>query len=219
MPQASRSLRADSAATRESILDASIKLFSERGYRNTSLRAIADAADVNLAAANYHFGSKAQLLEAAFERCISPINDERMRRLRQLQQSSSPPSVEAIVRAFVDLEFALDGNEHLDQFLAHLFAEPKSVSVPLLEKTFAPIVQAYFTVLSAALPQIPLEELRWRFHFMIGSMIQLARFRHPLNVFAVNESSGQATVGAGIDQLVRFAVAGLTQPAAAGSVS
>ncbi len=93
------------------------------------------------------------------------------------------------------------------------------MSVPLLEKTFAPIVQAYFTVLSAALPQIPLEELRWRFHFMIGSMIQLARFRHPLNVFAVNESSGQATVGAGIDQLVRFAVAGLTQPAAAGSVS
>ncbi|NIN58982.1 MAG: TetR family transcriptional regulator, partial [Xanthomonadales bacterium] len=85
------------------MLDASIKLFSERGYRNTSLRAIADAADVNLAAANYHFGSKAQLLEAAFERCISPINDERMRRLRQLQQSSSPPSVEAIVRAFVDL--------------------------------------------------------------------------------------------------------------------
>ena len=57
MAQAIKPLRADSAATRESILDASVKLFSERGYRNTSLRAIADTADVNLAAANYHFGS------------------------------------------------------------------------------------------------------------------------------------------------------------------
>lgn len=216
MATVTKPLRADSAATRESILDASVKLFSERGYRNTSLRAIADEADVNLAAANYHFGSKAQLLEAAFERCISPINAERMRRLQQLQQSTGSPSVEALVRAFVDLEFALDGNEQLGQFLAHLFAEPKSVSVPLLEKTFAPVVQAYFAALRAALPDVSAEELRWRFHFMIGSMIQLARFRHPLNVFHRGEPPTEGTLRAGIDQLVRFVVAGLVQSATCG---
>lgn len=216
MAQASRPLRADSAATRESILEASVKLFSERGYRNTSLRAITDAADVNLAAANYHFGSKAQLLDAAFERCIAPINDERMRRLRQLQASSSSPSVEALVRAFVDLEFALKDNEHLDQFLAHLFAEPKSVSVPLLEKTFAPVVQAYFAALHAALPDVPVEVLRWRFHLMIGSMIQLARFRHPLNFFQADSPPAEGSLQAGIDQLVEFVVAGLTQPGTSG---
>jgi AcrR family transcriptional regulator len=193
-----------------------VKLFSERGYRNTSLRAIADAADVNLAAANYHFGSKAHLLEAAFERCIAPINDERMRRLRRIQKSSSPPSVEALVRAFVDLEFALKDDDHLDQFLAHLFAEPKSVSVPLLEKMFAPTVQAYFAAIRVALPDVPAEELRWRFHFMIGSMIQLARFRHPLNLFKADESANEASLNVGINQLVRFVVAGLIQPGTSG---
>lgn len=212
MAQVTRSARADSAATRESILEASVKLFSENGYSNTSLRAIADAANVNLAAANYHFGSKAQLLEAAFEHCIAPINNERMRRLRRLQASSSPPSVEALVRAFVDLEFALHDNESLDQFLAHLFAEPKSVSVPLLEKTFAPVVQAYFAAIRIALPDVSAAELRWRFHFMIGSMIQLARFRHPLNIFQVDSPPTKGSLAAGIEQLVGFVVAGLIQP-------
>ena len=139
-----------------------------------------------------------------------------MRRLSRLQQSNNAPCVEDLVRAFVDLEFALDGNEHLDQFLAHLFAEPKSVSVPLLEKTFAPVVQAYFAALHAALPDVPVEVLSWRFHFMIGSMLQLARFRQPLNIFEADAPPADASLQAGTEQLVEFVVAGLTQPGTSG---
>ena len=46
------------ADTRERILDAAESLFIEHGFAATSLRAIATLAQVNLAATNYHFGSK-----------------------------------------------------------------------------------------------------------------------------------------------------------------
>jgi AcrR family transcriptional regulator len=48
-------------ATRERVMAAAGELFAERGFRGTTMRAIADRAGTNLAAANYHFGSKQRL--------------------------------------------------------------------------------------------------------------------------------------------------------------
>jgi AcrR family transcriptional regulator len=44
--------------TVERILDAAEQLFAEKGFAETSLRLITSKAGVNLAAVNYHFGSK-----------------------------------------------------------------------------------------------------------------------------------------------------------------
>ena len=46
----------------------------EHGYEATSLRAITAAADVNLAAVNYHFGSKEELFQAVLTRRLDPMN-------------------------------------------------------------------------------------------------------------------------------------------------
>ena len=54
--------------TRERILDVAERLFMERGYEATSLRMVTGAAEVNLAAVNYHFGSKEGLLREVFRR-------------------------------------------------------------------------------------------------------------------------------------------------------
>ena len=67
--------------TKESILDAAEKLFAERGFSGTSLRTITAAARVNLAAVNYHFGSKDALIEAVLARRVRPMNAERVARL------------------------------------------------------------------------------------------------------------------------------------------
>jgi AcrR family transcriptional regulator len=61
--------RPTSRATRERLLEAAAEVFAERGFRGATLREIARRADANLAAANYHFGSKQRLyLEVARER-------------------------------------------------------------------------------------------------------------------------------------------------------
>ena len=50
--------------TVERILDAAEQLFAEKGFAETSLRLITSKAGVNLAAVNYHFGSKKALIQA-----------------------------------------------------------------------------------------------------------------------------------------------------------
>lgn len=47
--------------TKHRILGAAVKLFSQRGYRSTSVAAICEQAKVNVAAVNYYFHSKLEL--------------------------------------------------------------------------------------------------------------------------------------------------------------
>ena len=47
-----------SRPTRDRILDAAERLFARRGFHGVSVRDITGAADVDVALANYHFGSK-----------------------------------------------------------------------------------------------------------------------------------------------------------------
>ena len=53
--------------TRKQILDASLRLFSEKGFARTSVRDIARGAGITDAAIYYHFSSKRDLFEALFE--------------------------------------------------------------------------------------------------------------------------------------------------------
>src|SRR4249920_224479 len=68
-------------ATKEKLLDAAEALFMEHGFEATSLRLITTAAGVNLAAANYHFGSKEELFQAVLTRRLDPMNRDRMQLL------------------------------------------------------------------------------------------------------------------------------------------
>ena len=63
------------SGTQDRILDAAETLFIQLGYAATSHRAIAHRAGVNLAATNYHFGSKKGLLAAVIHRQIEPELD------------------------------------------------------------------------------------------------------------------------------------------------
>lgn len=59
--------------TVERILDAAEQLFARYGFAETSLRQITTKAKVNLAAVNYHFGSKQSLIQAVLMRVLNPV--------------------------------------------------------------------------------------------------------------------------------------------------
>ncbi len=57
---------ANGPSTRQRLLHTGLRLFAQQGYAKTSTRAIAEHAQVNVAAISYHFGDKAGLYKAAF---------------------------------------------------------------------------------------------------------------------------------------------------------
>src|ERR1700675_3517531 len=80
---------ATSADTKTRILDAAELLFMEHGFEATSLRSLTSAAGVNLAAVNYHFGSKEELFEAVLTRRLDPMNQERIELLTRVEREAS----------------------------------------------------------------------------------------------------------------------------------
>src|SRR3954469_6513752 len=89
--------------TRTRILNAAEELFMQHGFEGTSMRLLTSSAGVNLAAVNYHFGSKDALIEAVFRRRLDPMNAARIAALEALQAGSGgrPLSPGHVIRAFV----------------------------------------------------------------------------------------------------------------------
>ena len=96
-------LAEETQTTRARILLSAEALFAERGFEVVSLREITGAAGVNVAAVNYHFGSKDKLIDAVVIRHLSPVNEERLRQLDKLEErySQAPIPVEEILKAFL----------------------------------------------------------------------------------------------------------------------
>src|SRR5512147_418953 len=89
--------------TRTRILDAAEELFMLHGFEGTSMRLLTAKAGANLAAVNYHFGSKDALIEAVFRRRLDPMNTARIAELERLEKDSAgrPLTPTQIIGAFI----------------------------------------------------------------------------------------------------------------------
>src|SRR5271166_3605347 len=87
---------------KERILDAAERLFARHGFYGISVRDITEAAAVDVALINYHFGSKRELFAAVFQRRAERLNPERLAMLEEVRRAALPgvPTLEAIVNAF-----------------------------------------------------------------------------------------------------------------------
>jgi AcrR family transcriptional regulator len=89
-------------ATREALIAAARELFTERGYENVGTEEIVRAAGVTRGALYHHFGDKATLLEAVYER-IEAESTERVARIVLGSELHSPlEAMKAGVEAFLD---------------------------------------------------------------------------------------------------------------------
>src|SRR5688572_26196161 len=93
------------ADTRGRLLDAAERLFAAKGFEATSLRDVTAKAKANLAAVNYHFGSKEALVRAVFERRLGEVNRRRLALLDGIGRVR--PAPEQILHAFIAPTFDL----------------------------------------------------------------------------------------------------------------
>jgi AcrR family transcriptional regulator len=162
--------------TRTRILDAALALFVTHGFEATSTRMITGAAGVNLAAVNYHFGSKDVLVQEVLRRHLHPLNEKRMDALDAAERAAGDRPVRAslIMEAFFggSLELAAASTEGraFMRLLGRTFTEPSPQVRAFLSTEYAAVISRYKLALQRALPAVPLEEIVWRLHFMLGAM-------------------------------------------------
>jgi AcrR family transcriptional regulator len=165
------------AETRGRILDAAEALFMEHGLEATSLRQITARAGVNLAAVNYHFGAKESLIQEVFRRRLTWLNEERLRVLDTLEAAAgaNPVKPRLILEAFFGtaLRLAADvdgGGRTFMRLLSRTYAEPSAFVRGFLAEEYAAVMKRFKAALCKSLPDVPKEEILWRFHFMVGAM-------------------------------------------------
>lgn len=204
--------------TKTRILDAAEVLFAENGYKRTSIKALACRAQVNLAAVNYHFGSKHALVEKVIARRLSLINDLRMEKFQQIEEEAArngtPPPVPALLRAFIEPVFSVtDTLKKGASFLmieGRAFAEPDHAIRDIFIRHFKPAFTRLSDLMQAALPELPAPVLRWRLHFVLGALA------HALRVCGSRPSPDffppAAGAGTVVSLLVAFLARGMTAP-------
>lgn len=162
----------EGSGTRERILDAAQESFGARGLEGTSLRAVTAAAEVNLAAVNYHFGSKEELFRAVVRRVLGPIIEEHRRRIEEL--GGEEPGVEELLDAFVGPfvgTISSGRNRSVARLVSRILTDPDE---EIRRRTFEQTAETdamYLEAFGRALPHLSADELLWRFYAVLGTIV------------------------------------------------
>jgi AcrR family transcriptional regulator len=202
------------------ILEAAERLFLQHGFAATSMRMITAEAEVNLAAVNYHFGSKDALIEAVFTRRLGPLNRQRLGHLDRLESlaEGAPLKLETIVEAFIGSAFvnegsANDGARLFAQLLGRAYSEPSGGVRDILYNQNKEVIKRFKAALKKALPHLSAEELVWRMHFVFGSISYTQSGTDALRLVAKYELSDGSYPQTVVKRLLPFLCAGLQAPA------
>lgn len=205
--------------TRERILDAAEIEFAESGLAATSLRAVTARADVNLASVHYHFGSKDGLVRALFARRLGPLNEQRLALLDRAESEAGEgsPELERIVEAFVGPTLGLrasEGGERFPTLMGRLFAEAGELAASIYDEQLSTVAARFIGALQRALPELPLPDLLWRAHWLVGAMAHTLACGSKLAVMSRGACGGESPEEV-LQRMVPFLVAGLRAPAPA----
>lgn len=202
--------------TRIRILRAAELLFIEHGFEATTLRQITGKAGVNLAAVNYHFGSKDSLIEEVFRQRLGWLNEQCLKELDQLEAAAdgAPLRPRQIVEAFfgVALKLAADkegGGNNFMRLLGRTYTAPTPFVRAFLAKEYSAAVPRFKAALFKSLPDVPKEEILWRFHFMLGAMSYAISGSDALNILGGLDDSDSKALHA---RLMGFLIGGLRAP-------
>jgi AcrR family transcriptional regulator len=201
-----------SVSTKERILASAEALFAQRGFEGASLRQLTAAAGVNLAAVNYHFGSKDKLVEEVFKRRLDQLNARRLAALKQVL-GQTETTLEDVLAAFIRpaLDLSHDGGGGLFmRVLARAFAEHDDSLRRFLSDNYGHVMRQFTAEFARLLPHLSKEELYWRIDLVTGALT------HAMSGFGIIQRKSDVSETVHREQtaahLIRFAAAGLSAP-------
>jgi AcrR family transcriptional regulator len=166
-----------------------------------------------LAAVNYHFGSKDNLVNEVFRRRMDEMSQARLEALTDAR-THTPPVLEAVLAAFIGPALALNldrqGGSAFVRVLARAYAEKNERLRKFLSDNYGHVLREFSRTLADCVPGLSKEQLYWRLDFIAGAltyaMADFGSIRRPTG------ASEKAHCQRAADELVTFAAAGLRAP-------
>ncbi|HJU38295.1 MAG TPA: TetR family transcriptional regulator [Tahibacter sp.] len=200
-------------STKERILGAAEQLFATHGFAGASLRQVTAAANVNLAAVNYHFGSKENLINEVFRRRLDDLNAHRVEALDKAvarSDSTLEDMLSAFIRPALDLSLDRSGGGAFIRVLARAFAEHNDALRKFLSDNYGHVMKRFHAAFALRLPNLDKEELYWRLDIIAGALTYaMADFGVIKRKTGVTEQTHRERA---VEHLIRFAAAGLRAP-------
>ena len=202
--------------TRTSILDAAERLFSEGGFDATSTRSIVAEADVNLAAINYHFGSREGLIRAVLERRLVPLNAERVKLLDESEKRAGRRKglpLREVIHAMIApaIRFGRDTSQAGPEFMTlmgRVFMDPRESWQLMVEEICGDVIRRFIEAFARALPKLSPEDRFWRVHFGVGAFVHTLCSSHHIQRVSGGMCDPNDVDGL-IERLVTFVEAGM----------
>lgn len=143
--------------TKEQIITVAERLFADNGFAGTTLRNVVSEAGVNLAAVNYHFGSKEELFRAVVSRFARPVVEQELSLLSELKAGAELPSLEEILTVILKPSLEIlseDEGTRLvrARFMRRCRTEPDPIQ-SIANKEFAPVTEVSLDLLQRVLPE------------------------------------------------------------------
>jgi AcrR family transcriptional regulator len=164
---------------RDRIISAAKDVFIEQGFDLATVREITLRADVNVAAVNYYFGSKDELISEVLNLMMEPYTHARIAALEACEKAASPglPSledvVEALVRPMVQLSRDASGARPLTRLILQIRSRPRDLTTRFFIRRVDPAIFRFINALSQVAPSLTRKDIFWRYNFAIGAVMQV----------------------------------------------
>ena len=202
--------------TVDKILDAAELLFAEKGFSETSLRMITSKANVNLAAVNYHFGSKNALIQAVFSRFLGPLSE--MMEKASIENRwgvDNIPSLEEILKLYTKSLLRIptsheNGVAIFMRLMGLAYTQHQGHLRRYLEAEYAKTFRLFLELIRLSTPRLDVKERFWRTQFTLGAVAFTMSSLQPLTEILENSKSAKANPEEVVEFLVPYILAGLT---------
>jgi AcrR family transcriptional regulator len=199
--------------TKERILDAAEILFAQKGYRAVSVREITSAARCNLAAVNYHFGTKKNLYLEVFRSRWVPratrIRDSFRKALAGQDTLSPPLVVRALAQAFVEGPLSDEVRLRHSQLMIREMTQPTKAFEFVAQEVIQPFFKEFADKLgSAQIDKVDQEQMLLNI-FSIFSMVLYFNFARVAVSSLTGREYDTAFRARLVEQITQFSLKGL----------
>ena len=205
--------------TKLALIMAAGELFAESGIEGPGVRTIAEKAGVNIAAVNYHFGSKENLYVETFRYVVSHEKDVHAEDFfKEAGENISPYKASVLLFRYVkekfNAHFSKKQPRWFNMLVMRSLLDPSPALQALVEEVFRPEMDAFVSFIQKANPTISPEDATLLDFFLTGQIFFYSLSRVPILMALQKEDYDKAFIDTVADQIARAMIArsGLPQP-------